>query len=670
MRRLILFAICTCLLWMVGIVSACGGFFCTNAPIDQSAERIIFTINDDDTLSAIVGINYEGSAEDFSWVVPVPSPPELDVAPTTALNVLQNTTNPRFNAPNNYCRGVVWYYGGLGGGGGGYLEQGNVGPYDYAIIGSDNPAELIEWLRENGYRVTDDMQPIIAEYVFEGMYFLAMKLSNDAEVGDIQPVKMTYISDNPMVPLRLTAVAALDDMPVLIWIFGETAYSPDNYVHADVDFASFRARSQLTTPLEFNGAVGNYFAEQDRIQAEYDGRAFITEYAMPSINLMELSESVVDETYLADLINRYPYMTRLRAQLSPEQMTVDPIFLPDTEQVNVPQTTELIDYVDPLHYWGCSNREMDIEQYEELLPNTSALPNNTMFRYPDGWVQSDLTFNDIEFEAFAPQVVQAADVESFFAGESNFPILLLYVSPKPNDGNRYARKYNLEEGYKLPEGLRDFSFGMNELFTNTEDNEHSFALLTTDADWDENRDQYLAVSDYLNTYAYYAHPELRHTLALAERVDSYGGSLLLGFPEGWTEHVVPAKSEMQIGVSSIITPDDETSLKIEIDPSPIWDIFASAETKDDLFSIPSNTELLDELGLTDDNLDTILASMSQSCQQLFPVLDYDHEGRIGYLIVVNDWLVIVSGTAQEFEANQETMRWIAESVSDGYQVCG
>lgn len=71
---------------------ACGGFFCTSVPIDQSAERIIFTINDDNTITAIVGINYVGAAEDFSWVVPVPSVPELDVADVSLINTLQQST--------------------------------------------------------------------------------------------------------------------------------------------------------------------------------------------------------------------------------------------------------------------------------------------------------------------------------------------------------------------------------------------------------------------------------------------------------------------------------------------------------------------------------------------------------------------------------------------------
>ena len=61
-------------------VAACGGLFCQSTPVDQLAERIIFTVNKNDTITAYVQINYTGEAHDFSWVVPVPSVPKVDVA--------------------------------------------------------------------------------------------------------------------------------------------------------------------------------------------------------------------------------------------------------------------------------------------------------------------------------------------------------------------------------------------------------------------------------------------------------------------------------------------------------------------------------------------------------------------------------------------------------------
>ena len=52
---------------------ACGGLFCSaSAPVNQAAERIIFSKNADQTVTAVVQIQYQGPSEEFAWVLPVP----------------------------------------------------------------------------------------------------------------------------------------------------------------------------------------------------------------------------------------------------------------------------------------------------------------------------------------------------------------------------------------------------------------------------------------------------------------------------------------------------------------------------------------------------------------------------------------------------------------------
>ena len=85
-----LLAIATCAmlanLWTPS-AEACGGFFCTSVPVDQNAERIIFTQNGDGTVSAYVQIEYTGAAPDFSWILPLPKaiPAEAIEVPEDAM---------------------------------------------------------------------------------------------------------------------------------------------------------------------------------------------------------------------------------------------------------------------------------------------------------------------------------------------------------------------------------------------------------------------------------------------------------------------------------------------------------------------------------------------------------------------------------------------------------
>src|SRR5688572_11756383 len=79
---------------------ACGGFFCSQSqPVNQAAERIIFSQNGDGTVTAVIQILYEGPSENFSWLLPISTVPEGDdiaVASDLAFTRLQAATNPSY----------------------------------------------------------------------------------------------------------------------------------------------------------------------------------------------------------------------------------------------------------------------------------------------------------------------------------------------------------------------------------------------------------------------------------------------------------------------------------------------------------------------------------------------------------------------------------------------
>jgi hypothetical protein len=327
--------------------SACGGFFCTNVPVDQAAERIIFAVNDDGTIDAFVQINYTGSPDAFAWVVPVPNPPKLDTATMAMLRELDRLTQPVYMAPplSDSCRNSLRLPmaaqapapGARADSSVTVFSQGDVGPFNYAVIGSDDPKAMVNWLRENKYQITEAMEPFIDVYIKEQMVFLAMKLQPKKEVRDIVPIKMTYKSLKPMIPLRLTAVAANPNMIVLTWILAKTQAEPENYAVVkvpDTDIIFF--------------AFGNHNYQQLASQrlAEHKGRAFITEYAGPATRFS------VQDPALRALLSRYAYLTRVYTRISPQDMTIDPVFkfnaaLPDVSNVHDLSR-------DPNRVWDCN----------------------------------------------------------------------------------------------------------------------------------------------------------------------------------------------------------------------------------------------------------------------------------------------------------------------------
>jgi len=344
--------------WMHERAAACGGFFCSSSPVDQSAERIIFAVNSDGSTDMIVQIAYQGDSKDFAWLLPlasVPDPNKLDTFPELAMTSLDTGTEPQFTRPPNCSGGGAVAGGGIPGGGFGgtgggaaaapdagvsvYIRQ-TVGPYDVAVIGSDDAMATYQWLLDNGYRITSAMNEFVKLYTDEGMKFLALKLTDTADVSEVQPFRLRLPGDSPNIPLRLTSIAALPEMGILVWIFGDQRFEPAGEAQ-EVEIPKEDLRWD---PRRFFGSGGpsgtNWYTLVARAADQAQGKAWVVEQAGSTRSLTSLISaqtlSLQDPRYeaqqaLTQLTNGRPYMTRLYTRLSPEEMTYDPRFKRSTK---------------------------------------------------------------------------------------------------------------------------------------------------------------------------------------------------------------------------------------------------------------------------------------------------------------------------------------------------
>ena len=288
---------------------ACGGLFCSaSAPVNQAAERIIFSKNADQTVTAVVQIQYEGPSEEFAWVLPVPGIPEVKVSSDLAFARLQQASNPQYtfttevqgrckqergSTSNAFGPASDTDSGGFGGAGGdggvNVLASGTVGPYDYVVIEPEASFEhigdvAVQWLTGEGYDVVppggdpNDIAMLLGEYLQGAMNLLAFRLSKGNDTGTIRPVWITYESDQPMIPIRPTAVAANDDMGVMVWVLGESRAVPVNYKGLELNQALINW---------LNGA-GNYNQVVIAAANEAGGQGFVSERAGPSSDYEDL----------------------------------------------------------------------------------------------------------------------------------------------------------------------------------------------------------------------------------------------------------------------------------------------------------------------------------------------------------------------------------------------
>jgi len=331
---------------------ACGGFFCNAvqpvlAPVEQNAERILFEINGDDTITAIVEIAYTGNPSDFSWVVPVSDTPALDVVPASTLLLLDDATAPTLIQQPTKCteRGYGCNAAGAAGAGFGcasadfasygedsfdggvYVEElPQVGPYLSEVISSADPAALVDWLNNNGYLITEEMEPFIAAYVAQGVKFLAMKLAPDAATTDIEPISMTYPGTSPSIPLVLTSVSAEPEMGVMVFVAGSERYQSANWPNVLVDPQDVRA--------DPNTLQTNYYPLLSWLVDQVGGNAMVTEYVGDTFTATNNAVSTwsfqyQEETdWLSGLADRHATLTRMYTRVSGWEMTSDPVFEP------------------------------------------------------------------------------------------------------------------------------------------------------------------------------------------------------------------------------------------------------------------------------------------------------------------------------------------------------
>jgi uncharacterized protein (TIGR03382 family) len=277
-----------------GTAEACGCFAPPDpsVPIVQTGEQIAFAMKDG-VVTAHIQVQYAGEADEFAWLVPLPSQPTMSLGTDELFAQLVATTQPRYRLNREYYGSCGFEPPNFGGGpandsaGGAegadpdspLVLRDTVGPYDYAVLRADSKEPMLTWLNENRFFVPAGTDTAVDPYIREGAFFLALKLRKGSDVGDLQPVVLEYQADLPMIPIVLTSVAADPDMGILVWVLGEHRAIPRNYYHTKINDAA----------IDWLNFGANYVEVVTRAVDEADGkRSFVTEYAGQSSIMVDL----------------------------------------------------------------------------------------------------------------------------------------------------------------------------------------------------------------------------------------------------------------------------------------------------------------------------------------------------------------------------------------------
>lgn len=325
---------------------ACGGCFSPPAPtadqtVVQNAERVLFVRDEKTKKSTVwVEVRYSGLAKDFGWVLPVPKLPKVGVGSTAVFDALDQRMQLRYavqyqgpeNCRDGYegCKEMMYGEGDFAGGPQAgtsaadasasddagsnappsvqVLAQGTTGPYDYQVVASNDTALLYTWLNTRGYAIPEKSKPILQSHIDKGDKFVAIKLSNGQGVSAIRPVALEMEDAEPCVPLRLTSIAASEDLQVVVTVAGVGRAVVKNYLDVEVNpmRLNWMQYNNYVSCGDISGGYG-YCTVPDNlgqvVSAAIDeaaGRAFVTEAALGGADLGQLSplQSLTAQNFL------------------------------------------------------------------------------------------------------------------------------------------------------------------------------------------------------------------------------------------------------------------------------------------------------------------------------------------------------------------------------------
>ena len=314
----------TSVLLTPGTAQACGGTFCDGGvpgpmPVDQSGESVIFVIGD--TMSEVhiqISIDPNTNAEQFGWLIPLTDVPEFAVGSQPLFDQIRAFSVPRYDLTTTVedCGGGDFSSGAEEGGGTGdptagatsdasesssdgdgptVLKQETVGAFEVVVLMDTEVGPIKQWLLDNGYVWDENAEPILMQYLAEGNVIAALKLRTDAAVTDVHPIMLRYPSNETCFPLRLTRIAAVEDMDIRVFVLADERAAPTNYRHV------------LVNPLKIDwlNRAPNYkdVITQAVDAFEADGNAFVTEYAGPSagVNTAPIYSPSWDDTMFVGL---------------------------------------------------------------------------------------------------------------------------------------------------------------------------------------------------------------------------------------------------------------------------------------------------------------------------------------------------------------------------------
>jgi hypothetical protein len=154
----------------------------------------------------------------------------------------------------------------------------DVAEYDVSILSAEQSDGLVNWLTDNGYRIPDGAEAVLASYIKQKMHFFVAKVNLERMQlqGNkfLRPLQVRYETKKFMLPLRLGTVNANGPQDLIV-----LALTRKGRVET-ANYRTVKLPSDVEVPLYVKEEFPSFYkAMFERAVAREDMRAVFVEYA-------------------------------------------------------------------------------------------------------------------------------------------------------------------------------------------------------------------------------------------------------------------------------------------------------------------------------------------------------------------------------------------------------
>ncbi len=390
---------------------------------DQRA--VIFFENNIETL--ILSTKFQGTANNFAWIIPTPSQPQVAKSTIELFNSLNSLTS--------YTKSVD-YFDRVGAGLGmeygaapqavEVLETKQIEYYDITVLKATEKETLNKWLNEHGYQFPTNANYVLDHYISNDWYFTAVKISGDylsgnlnqaTRSGDLIPLSLTFSTTKIVFPLKISSVD---------YYYQETVGSLES-LH-DLKFYQDRYQPVYYFLLTKNNPAYPTFWQELPYWTARIASAMLTQLIIDLQQQVNYSASV---TSAADFISEAEYnsvLAQVKKYNSPIGSTAYNNYVAYLVKQNFP---EIEDDVNVL------NSAFDNDGANKTIGNLPSTLRSNPYIQLLIYIIADKVYDYSDFEVQYADWLKKADLENLASKDNGDP----WVSPEKN-------KYVLSRLYK------------------------------------------------------------------------------------------------------------------------------------------------------------------------------------------------------------------------------